>query len=288
MLLPSVLYVFLFSYIPMGGIVLAFKNYNYREGIWGSPWCGLKNFEFFFKSGQAFTVTRNTILYNTAFIIVNTVLQMSLAIFISEIPGKRFKKTMQSFMFLPYFISWVVVSVIVFNFLSYDYGIINSLRTSLGMNKIDFYTTPHYWIAILILVNAWKGVGYGTVIYLAAIMNIDVSLYESAEIDGANAWQKIFNITIPSLYPTMVILILLAIGNIFRGDFQMFYQLVGTNGLLFNYTDVIDTFTFRALITSNDVGMAAASGLYQSVFCFITIMVANYLVKCYDKDYSLF
>lgn len=288
MLLPSVLYVFLFSYIPMGGIVLAFKNYNYREGIWGSPWCWLKNFEFFFKSGQAFTVTRNTILYNTAFIIVNTVLQMSLAIFISEIPGKRFKKTMQSFMFLPYFISWVVVSVIVFNFLSYDYGIINSLRTSLGMNKIDFYTTPHYWIAILILVNAWKGVGYGTVIYLAAIMNIDVSLYESAEIDGANAWQKIFNITIPSLYPTMVILILLAIGNIFRGDFQMFYQLVGTNGLLFNYTDVIDTFTFRALITSNDVGMAAASGLYQSVFCFITIMVANYLVKCYDKDYSLF
>lgn len=288
MLLPSVLYVFLFSYIPMGGIVLAFKNYNYREGIWGSPWCGFKNFEFFFKSGQAFTVTRNTILYNTAFIIVNTVLQMSLAIFISEIPGKRFKKTMQSFMFLPYFISWVVVSVIVFNFLSYDYGIINSLRTSLGMNKIDFYTTPHYWIAILILVNAWKGVGYGTVIYLAAIMNIDVSLYESAEIDGANAWQKIFNITIPSLYPTMVILILLAIGNIFRGDFQMFYQLVGTNGLLFNYTDVIDTFTFRALITSNDVGMAAASGLYQSVFCFITIMVANYLVKCYDKDYSLF
>lgn len=288
MLLPSVLYIFLFSYIPMGGIILAFKHYNYRDGIFGSPWCGFKNFEFFFKSGQAFIVTRNTILYNLAFIIVNTILQMSLAIFISEIPAKRFKKLMQSFMFLPYFISWVVVSVIVFNFLSYDYGIINSLRTSLGLEKIDFYTSPLYWIPILILVNAWKGVGYGTVIYLAAIMNIDVSLYESAEIDGANAWQKIFYITIPSLYPTMIILILLAIGNIFRGDFQMFYQLVGSNGLLFNYTDVIDTFTFRALISSNDVGMAAASGLYQSVFCFITILLANYLVRRYDEDYSLF
>ncbi len=288
MLLPAALYTFIFSYLPMGGIVLAFKNYNYRDGIFGSPWNGFQNFRFFFQSGQAFKVTRNTILYNLLFLVVNTTLQVTLAILISEMPGKRYKKTMQSFMFLPYFISWVIVSVIAFNFLSYDYGVINALRNSLGLDKLDFYGTPKYWIGILTFFNAWKGVGYGTVMYLAAIMGIDTSLYESAEIDGANIFQRIFYITIPCLYPTLIILTLLAIGNIFRGDFQMFYQLVGNNGLLFDYTDVIDTFTFRALITSNDIGMASASGLYQSVFCFITILTANYLVRRYDKDYSLF
>lgn len=288
MLLPATLFTVLFSYIPMSGIVLAFKNYNYRDGIFGSPWCGFQNFRFFFKSGQAFKVTRNTVLYNLAFITINTILQVTLAILISEMRGKVFKKTMQSFMFLPYFISWVVVSVIAFNFLNYDYGIINSLRIRLGLEKIDFYGTPHYWIGILIFFNAWKGVGYGTVIYLAAIMGIDPSIYESAAIDGANIFQRIFKITIPCLYPTLIIMILLAVGQIFRGDFQMFYQLVGNNGLLFDYTDVIDTFTFRALINSNDIGMASASGLYQSVFCFVTIMLTNYLIKRYDEDYSLF
>lgn len=288
MLLPAALYTFVFSYLPMGGVVLAFKNYNYRDGIFGSPWNGFQNFRFFFSSGQAFRVTRNTIFYNALFLVVNTTLQVTLAILISEMAGRKFKKTMQSFMFLPYFISWVVVSVIAYNFLSYDYGIINSFRSALGMDKIDFYGTPKYWVAILTFFSAWKSVGYGTVMYLAAIMGIDTSLYESAEIDGANIFQRIFHITIPCLYPTLIILTLLAIGNIFRGDFQMFYQLIGNNGLLFDYTDVIDTFTFRALITSNDIGMASASGLYQSVFCFITIMIANYLVRRYDKDYSLF
>lgn len=288
MLLPATLFTIIFSYIPMSGIVLAFKNYNYRDGIFGSPWCGFQNFRFFFKSGQAFKVTRNTILYNLAFITVNTILQVTLAILLSEMRGKVFKKTMQSFMFLPYFISWVVVSVITFNFLNYDYGIINSLRMHLGLERIDFYGTPRYWIGILIFFNAWKGVGYGTVIYLAAIMGIDTSIYESAAIDGANIFQRIFKITIPCLYPTLIIMLLLAVGQIFRGDFQMFYQLVGNNGLLFDYTDVIDTFTFRALINSNDIGMASASGLYQSVFCFITIMLTNYLIKHYDEDYSLF
>jgi putative aldouronate transport system permease protein len=207
---------------------------------------------------------------------------------LSEIKGKVYKKTAQSFMFLPYFISWVIVSVIAFNFLSYDYGIINSLLSSIGLNKIDFYGTPKYWIGILIFFSAWKGIGYGSVIYLSAIMGIDTEMYESAEIDGANVFQRIFRITIPSLVPTIIILLLLAVGGIFRGNFDMFYQLVGTNGILFDMTDVIDTFTFRALIRSNDVGMAAASGLYQSVFCFITISITNYLVKRYEKDYSLY
>jgi ABC-type polysaccharide transport system, permease component len=288
MLLPAFLYFFIFSYIPMAGTVLAFKNYNFRDGIFGSPFVGFDNFKYFFISGQAFEVTRNTILYNSAFIIVNTILQMGMAILISEVTRKYFKKITQTAMFLPYFISWVVVGVIAYNLLNVENGTINSLLVKLGFEKINFYTTTYVWPIILIFASAWKNVGYGTVLYLAAIMGIDAEIYEAAKIDGANIFQRIFKVTIPCLVPTMIILTLLAIGNIFRGDFQMFYQLVGNNGPLFHMTDVIDTFTFRSLIQSGEVGMSAAAGLYQSVFCFITIMVTNYIVKRYDSDNSLF
>uniref|UniRef100_UPI000A06DC75 ABC transporter permease n=1 Tax=Caldanaerobius polysaccharolyticus TaxID=44256 RepID=UPI000A06DC75 len=288
MLLPAVIYYFIFSYIPMTGVVLAFKRFNFRDGIWGSPWVGFDNFKFFFISGQAFKVTRNTILYNLAFIVINTILQIAMAIFISEMRGKYFKKVSQSIMFFPYFISWVIVSVIVYNFFNYEHGIFNSLLKFVGFKPVDIYSMPVAWIFIIILFNAWKNVGYGSVLYLAAIMGIDQEIYEAAAIDGANIFQRIIYVTIPGLVPTMIILILLAIGNIFRGDFQMFYQLVGNNGPLFDVTDVIDTFTFRSLLQTNEFGMAAASGFYQSVFCFVTILLANFLVKKYDKDYSLF
>ncbi|ETI90321.1 ABC transporter permease [Clostridium butyricum] len=288
MLLPAILYFLIFSYIPMGGTVLAFKNYNFRDGIFGSPWVGLDNFKYFFISGQAWIVTRNTILYNVAFITVNTILQMGLAILISEIGGKYFKKLTQTAMFLPYFISWVVVGIIAYNMLNLENGTINSMIAKIGGEKFNFYGSTFVWPFIMIFVSAWKNVGYGTVLYLAAIMGIDTETYEAAKIDGANIFQRIFKVTIPSLIPTMIILTLLAIGNIFRGDFQMFYQIIGNNGPLFNATDVIDTFTFRSLIQSGEVGMSAASCLYQSVFCFITIMISNFLVKKYDKDYSLF
>ncbi len=288
MLLPAIVYFLLFSYIPMGGTILAFKNYNFRDGIFGSPWVGFDNFKYFFISGQAWIVTRNTILYNAAFITVNTILQMGLAILIAEIGGKYFKKLTQTAMFLPYFISWVVVGIIAYNMLNLENGTINSIIAKLGGEKFNFYGSTYVWPFIMIFVSAWKNVGYGTVLYLAAIMGIDTETYEAAKIDGANIFQRIFKVTIPSLIPTMIILTLLAIGNIFRGDFQMFYQIIGNNGPLFNATDVIDTFTFRSLIQSGEVGMSAASCLYQSVFCFITIMISNYLVKRYDKDYSLF
>lgn len=288
MLLPAFLYFLIFSYLPMAGTVVAFKNYNFSDGIFGSPWVGFDNFKYFFISGQAWTVTRNTLLYNTAFIIINTVLQMGLAILIAEIGGKYFKKITQTAMFLPYFISWVVVGMIAYNFLNMDHGTINSLIEKLGMEKVNFYGSTWVWPIILIFFSAWKNVGYGTVLYLAAIMGIDSEIYEAAKIDGANIFQRIFKVTIPCLVPTLIILTLLAIGNIFRGDFQMFYQLVGNNGPLFPVTDVIDTFTFRSLIQSGEIGMSAAAGLYQSVFCFITIILTNYCVKRYDKDYSLF
>jgi putative aldouronate transport system permease protein len=288
MILPAVIYTLIFSYIPMAGIVMAFKKYTYAGGIFHSPWNGLKNFEFFFKSGQAFLVTKNTVLYNLMFIAFNTVLQMTVAILLTEMKNKYLRKLSQSVMFLPYFISWVIVSVIAFNLLSYDYGFINGILAKLGFAKINFYNTGVLWPFILILFNAWKSVGYGSVMYLAAIMGIDTSIYEAASIDGANVFQRIFKITIPLMMPTVIILLLLSVGGIFRGNFDMFYNLVGKNGTLYNYTDVIDTLTFRALIANNDFGMAAAAGFYQSVLCFITILLVNKLVSIYNKDYSLF
>lgn len=288
MILPAVIYTLIFSYIPMAGIVMAFKKYTYAGGIFNSPWNGLKNFEFFFKSGQAFLVTKNTVLYNLMFIAFNTVLQMTVAILLTEMKNKHFRKITQSVMFLPYFISWVIVSVIAFNLLSYDYGFINGILAKIGFEKINFYISGAMWPFILILFNAWKSVGYGSVMYLAAIMGIDTSIYEAASIDGANVFQRIFKITIPLMMPTVIILLLLSVGGIFRGNFDMFYNLVGKNGTLYNYTDVIDTLTFRALIANNDFGMAAAAGFYQSVLCFVTILLVNKLVSVYNKDYSLF
>lgn len=288
MLMPAIIYTLIFAYYPMTGIVLAFKKYNYAGGIWGSPWNGLNNFKFFFQSGQAGLVTRNTVLYNILFIVVNTVSQIAVAVFLTELKSKWYRKITQSLMFLPYFISWVIVGVMAFNILSSDYGFMNRLIESLGGERISFYTTPEVWPWILTFFNVWKGIGYGSVMYLAAIMGIDTSMYEAAAIDGANVFQRIFKITIPSIMPTTVILFLMSIGGIFKGNFDMFYNLIGSNGLLYNYTDVIDTLTFRALISNSDYGMSAAIGLYQSVLCFITVLLANKLVGMYDKDYTLF
>ncbi|APC39341.1 ABC transporter permease [Clostridium estertheticum] len=288
MLLPAVLFFFIFSYLPIAGIVVAFKSYNFKGGIFGSPWVGLDNFKFFFMSGQAFIVTRNTVLYNLAFIFVNTVLQIAMAIFLSEIKNKYFKKITQSLMFLPYFISWVIVGVISYNIFSFEHGTFNSVLKFFHIAAIDMYSKPLAWIVIIIIFCAWQGLGYGTVLYLAAIMGIDTEIYEAAEIDGANIFERIRYITLPSLVPTITILTLLAVGTIFRGNFDMFYQIIGNNGTLFNATDVIDTFTVRALLQTNEVGMAAAAGLYQSVFCFITIMVVNTAVKKHDEDNALF
>lgn len=288
MLSPAIIYTLVFSYYPMAGVVMAFKKFSYKGGIWGSPWNGLENFKFFFKSGQAGLVIRNTVLYNIAFIIVGTITQIAVAVFLTEIRNKKFRKVSQSMMFLPYFISWVIVGVMAFNIFSSDYGFINRILTSLGIEKYPFYIKPGAWPFILIFFYIWKNIGYGSVMYLAAIMGIDTSTYEAAAIDGANVFQRIFKITIPSIMPTVIILFLMSVGRIFKGSFDMFYNLVGTNGLLYNTTDVIDTLAFRALITSNDFGMSSAIGLFQSVLCFITILIVNKLVGMYDKDYTLF
>ncbi|MFC4597340.1 ABC transporter permease [Cohnella hongkongensis] len=287
MLSPTLIYFFVFSYLPMAGNVMAFKNYQYDLGIFGSKWVGFENFRFFFISGDGLRVTMNTILYNLAFIAVNTVLQVFAAVLLAEIAGRWFKKITQTVMFLPYFISWVVVGAIAYNLFNYEHGTLNNMLTALGWNPIDIYNTPSLWKYLLVIVAAWKVIGYGTVFYLSAIMGIDKELYEAADIDGANVFQQIRRITIPCLKPTIMILILLGIGNVFRGDFGMFYQLAN-NPILYNATDVIDTYVFRSLISNGDVGMSAAIGFYQSVLCFVTILAANYLVRSANKDYAIF
>ncbi len=287
MLIPTLVYVIIFSYIPMAGIVLAFKNYRYADGIFGSPWVGLDNFKFLFVSNKVWQLTRNTLLYNIFFIIFGMIFEVGFAIILSELNNKVFKKFAQGFMFLPYFISWVVVSTIMLNIFG-DNGVLNSILTSAGGEKYSIYSNTTLWPVIMVCVRLWKQTGYGTVIYLAAIAGISQDLYEAASIDGANVWQKIKYITLPSLKPTVMIMTLLALGNIFRGDFGMFYQLVGSNQLLLKSSDILDTYIYRLLLTTPDVGMTAAAGLYQSILCFVTIVTANWIVKKIAPDYTLF
>ena len=288
LLLPAVLYVLLFCYIPMGGVVIAFKNYNYSSGIFGSAWVGMKNFRFLAISNKLWTLTRNTLAYNFVFITVGMFLEVTFAIIINEMRCKWFKKTFQSFMFLPFFISWVVATAVIQTLLDYDSGLITRLVESMGGNMVNIYTTASPWPYLLVFFRMWKGVGYGSIIYLSAISSIDQEMYEAAEIDGANSWQKVFRITVPNLVPTMVIMFLLAVGQIFRGDFGMFYQMVGNNGVLLETADILDLYVDRAMSSGTNLGMSAAAGLYQSVLCFATIMLVNFIVKKIQPDYTLF
>ncbi|MGE5549723.1 MAG: ABC transporter permease [Bacteroidota bacterium] len=288
MLIPALVYIIIFSYVPLAGLVVAFKDYNYIDGLFKSPWNGIENFRFFFVSGKALLITKNTILYNISFLLTNTILNIGIAIMVAEMGGKFLKKIFQSMLFLPFFVSWVVVASFTYNIFNYEFGVINTLFRSLHIAPVDFYGTKWLWPILLPIFNAWKYVGYESIIYLAAIMGFDAEIYESAEIDGASVFQRIRHITLPLLTPTMILLILMALGRILRGNFEMFYQLVGTIPVLQDSTDIIDTFVFRALVNGSDFGMASAIAFYQSVLCFVTIIVANKLVKMVRKDYALF
>lgn len=287
MLVPATAFVVIFSYIPMFGIIVAFKNYNYASGFLKSSWVGFDNFHYLFATGKIWTLTRNTLLYNIAFIFFGIIFEVGFAIILSEISGNIFKKVTQGFIFLPYFISWVVVSTIMLNIFG-ENGVLNSVLGAFGIESFSIYKRVSGWPVVMVMVKLWKQTGYGTVVYLAAIAGISQEMTEAAQIDGASIWQKIRYITIPSIKPTIIIMTLLAIGNIFRGDFGMFYQLVGSNQLLLQSSDVIDTYVYRSLITTPNIGMSAAAGLYQSVLCFTTICGANYIVKKVDPDYTLF
>ncbi|CAM3275242.1 ABC transporter permease subunit [Paenibacillus lupini] len=288
MFVPVAVYYVVFAYIPMGGIVMAFESYSRHGGMFLSEWVGLDNFHYFFASGKAWLVTRNTMVYNVIFLGCYTVFSIVAAVFLSEIRRKSFKKLSQTLMFLPYFISWVTVSAFVYNFLNYEYGIVNKVLHFLDIQALDIYSNTSYWYFLLPFLYVWKWVGYGSILYLAAIVGIDQEIYEAATIDGATRLQRIMQITLPLLKPTMVILILLGLGRIMRGEFDMFYQLIGNNGLLMDATDIIDTLAFRSLMGSADFGMASSVGLYQSVLTLIIILAANWLVRRYDKEQALF
>jgi putative aldouronate transport system permease protein len=288
MLIPAIVYFIIFHYLPMAGVVLAFKNYNYVGGIFGSPWVGFNNFRFLFVSGTVWKITSNTILYNIAFITVSVFLQVTIAILISEVTQKWFRKLSQTFLFLPYFVSYVLLGAFVYNLFNYEHGTFNTIMGNFGLPKIDMYSTPGAWKYILMFFYQWKSIGYGTVIYLATITGISAEYYEAARIDGSNKWQEIRHITIPLLKPTIIIIVLFAIGHIMRGQFELFYQIVGDNGQLYEATDIIDTYVFRMLTKTFDIGIGAAVGLYQSTFGLVVILLVNWIVKKTHEDYALF
>ncbi len=289
MMLPGLLYLLINNYVPMAGIVIAFKKLNFAKGILASPWAGLKNFEFLFKSPDAWIITRNTLLYNVAFIIVNMVVGIAIAILICEVRSKKLKKMYQSVILLPFLMSMVILSYIVYALLSSENGLINnSILSALGIDVVQWYQEPKYWPVILVIANCWKGVGYGCLIYIASLIGIDPSFYEAARLDGASKWQEITKITLPSLVPTIITLLLLSIGRIFYSDFGLFYQVPMNSGVLFPTTNVIDTYVYRALVEQGNISMSSAAGVYQSLVGFVIVMVSNWVVRRADKDQALF
>ncbi|MDE6837478.1 MAG: ABC transporter permease subunit [Acutalibacter sp.] len=289
MLLPGALYLFINNYIPMAGIVVAFKAYNVNDGLFFSPWSGLKNFEYLFTTNEAGVIIRNTLLYNVAFIIVNMVMGIILAIFISDVVNSRLKKLYQSSILLPFLISIVVVSYIVFALLSHENGMLNkSLLPLFGQEPVQWYNDTTWWPLILIVTNCWKGVGYGTLIYIAAIAGIDQSFYEAAELDGASKWQQITQITLPCLIPSIITLLIMNIGRIFYSDFGLFYQVPQNSGSLYEVTNTIDTYVYRALMSSGGIGRSSAAGLLQSVVGFTLVMLSNFIVRKASAENAIF
>ncbi|GAA4842832.1 sugar ABC transporter permease [Paenibacillus vulneris] len=288
MLLPAVLFFLINSYFPMVGIYYAFTRFDFNTNLFGSEFVGLENFRFLWKSGILLQLTLNTFGYNLAFIVLGNVLAVALAIMLSELKTKWLKKWTQSIMFLPYFVSFVILSVIVYNVFNYETGVMNTTLKSFGMEPVDVYSKPVVWIFLIILFYLWKNIGYSMVIYLAAITGISDEYYEAAKIDGANILQRIWHITVPMLRTTFVMLLLFALGSIMKGQFDLFYQLVGNNGLLYNTTDILDTYVYRSLKVTFEIGMATAAGVYQSLFGFVLIMTVNYIIRKINDEYALF
>lgn len=289
MCLPAIIFFIVFNYCPLPGIRIAFTNYNFRDGIFGSPFVGLDNFEFLISSGELWMLTRNTILYNLVFIVVGNIFQIVIALMLNEIRCKMFKKVSQTLMFLPYFISAVLIGAIAFNILNFDTGALNALLRETGGDPIQIYSKAGLWPFIIIFCNMWQQTGYGAVVYFAAICGIDASMVEAAEVDGATSWQRIRYIILPSLKGTFIILLLFALGGIMKGNFGLFWNLTGgANSQLFPTTDIIETFVYRTMTTQNNFATSSAVGLYQSIFGFILVMFSNWVVKRIDPDYALF
>lgn len=289
MMLPGVVYLLINNYLPMFGLVIAFKDIDFAKGILRSDWVGLQNFKFLFQTSDAFIITRNTLLYNIAFIIIGLVVAVGFAILLNEVKNKVASRLYQSIIILPFLISMVLVSYLVFSMLSMESGLMNkTILPAFGIEPIAWYNEPKYWPIILTMVNVWKGAGYACIIYLAAIIGIDPEYYEAAKLDGASKWQQIRKITLPLISPVITMLTLLQIGRIFYSDFGLFYQVPMNAGALFSTTNVIDTYVFRGLLQLGNIGMSSAAGFYQSLVGFVLVMVSNYVVRKINKENALF
>ena len=291
MTVPGILQIFIFSYIPMLGLVIAFQNFNVKDGIFGSSFCGLNNFRFFFNGSIWPGLSKaavNTLWLNVIFIIASTFVSVVLAVVFSEITAKKYKKITQTLSLLPYFISWTIVSLFLNNaVISTDNGILTNLLEGMGI-QINFYQEAWLWPIIMVVLKVWQASGYGAIVYLATITGIDPGIMEAAEIDGATKWQKIRYMTLPILRPTVILMTLFNIGRIFYGDFGMFYALIGDNSMLYSTVDVIDTYTYRAMRTLNEYGLSTAIGMVQSVLGFIMVVTANKLARKYEPDSAIF
>lgn len=273
----------------MAGIIIAFKKINYRLGIFESPWVGLSNFKFLFKTKDAWIITRNTIGYNLVFILVGTITAITVAILLNEVRSIKMRKVYQTVILLPFMISIVIVSYLVYGFLSQESGFINnSIIEPLGLNKISWYSEKKYWPFILVIVNLWKGFGYSSIVYFATIVGIDRTYYEAAAIDGAGRWKQITSITLPFIKSMIIIMTLMAISKIFYSDFGLFYQIPRNSGPLIDVTNTIDTYVYRGLVENNNIGMSSAANFYQAVVGFVLVLSANGIVKKIDKESSLF
>lgn len=288
MLLPGLIYLLINNYMPMAGLVIAFKRYDFSKGILASDWCGFSNFTYLFKTKDAFNMIRNTILYNLVFIFLGTVVAVAVAIMLNFLRGKLSKKIYQTVILVPYLVSMVIVSYIVYGFLSTESGFLNNLLVHLGGHTINWYTESKYWPYILTIVNLWKGFGYTSILYYATVIGIDFSLYEAASTDGAGRWSQIWNVTLPGLKTTIITMVLLQIGRMFFSDFGLFYQVPMHSGLISEVTDTIDVYVYKGLTQLNDIGRSSAAGFLQSVLGFILIMTVNQIVRKIDKDSALF
>ena len=285
MALPAFLVLFFIMYVPMTGLVMAFKSFDYAKGIFGSPWVGLDNFKFLLASKSTFySMTRNTVLYYLLFTSVGTVLNVALAIALDQLLLKRMAKTMQTLMIIPVFISYAAVQFIVYAFISSDTGLINN---ALG-TSFRFYSKANYWPWVLLVVKMWKDTGYGSVLYMSVLSGIDTSLYEAADIDGANKWQQILHITIPSLIPMITVMLLLSVGNVMRSDTGLFYQVTRNSGILYSTTQVIDSYVLNQIFKNSNFGYTAATSFFQSVVGLLLMLFANFMVRRIEPDNALF
>ena len=293
MVLPGAAWLILFFYIPVFGNIVAFKDYHitgegFIDNVMKSKWVGFDNFKFLFSSKDAYIITRNTVLYNLGFIFLGLIVSVGIAIIFSELRSKRVVKVLQTSMLFPYFLSWVIISFFTDAFLNVDKGLVNHILTSFGMKAINFYSELWIWPALLLFLGIWKGFGYSSVMYYATIMGIAPTYYEAATVDGASKWQRIRNITIPQLSSLITVLTILAVGNIFRADFGLFYQIPHNAGALYSVTNVIDVYVYNGLTKSGDIGMTAAAGLYQSVVGLVLVLISNIIARRIDKNAALF